>query len=247
MARRRFFGAGLAFFVIIVYFVGYVLPALHRMTATVPVLADIEALPTIILDPGHGGQDGGAVGVDNIIEKGINLDIALVLRDMLTVSGFTVVMTRESDVSIHDEGISGTRRQKTSDMHNRLALTTRHPRAVFISIHQNKYGSARNEGAQMFYGGKHADSAHLAEILQKNMADMLQPENTRAIKKANKDLYLMVNAPCPAVLIECGFLSSPREAHLLLDPVYQKKIAFVITGSILEFIQMELPGAAAPG
>ena len=233
--RPAFWALGLAILM------SCVMAALGNITKTVPALAMMEALPTIILDPGHGGMDGGAVGVDNIVEKGINLDIALVLRDMLTASGFTVVMTREMDISLHDEGILGARKQKTSDLHNRLALTEQYPRTIFISIHQNKFGGAANEGAQMFYGPRQEESRQLAEILQKNMVSFIQPNNTRQIKKANKNLFLMVNASCPAVLIECGFLSSPREAKLLIDPAYQKQIAFVIGGSLLEFLQVEAP------
>jgi N-acetylmuramoyl-L-alanine amidase len=211
--------------------------SLVGITRDVPVLADIENLPVSVIDAGHGGMDGGAVGVDNIVEKDINLAICLTLRDQFEANGFRVVMTRETDISIHDEGITGARKQKTSDLHNRLALVNAQLNAIFISIHQNKFGESRSHGAQMFYSTNNPESERLATILQENFISQIQPENTRQIKKAGKDLYLMYNAQCPAVLIECGFLSNSTDAYRLIDPEYQNKIAFTTLGSVLKFLE----------
>lgn len=217
--------------------VGGLIFRLSGIARDVPVLADLERLPVIIIDPGHGGVDGGAVGVDNIVEKDINLAISLTLRDMFRINGFEVIMTRDTDISIHDEGVSGTKQQKTSDLHNRLDLVNDHPGAVFISIHQNKFGAAKYSGAQMFYGVRHPDSQRLASILQENFIGKLQPDNTRQIKQAGKELYLMYNAECPSVLIECGFLSNPEEAHRLTEPEYQNQIAFVTVASVMAYLE----------
>lgn len=214
---------------------------LYTLGTTVPVMADVTTIPTIILDPGHGGMDGGAVGVDGIVEKEINLNICLIMREMFAVSGFDVVMTRETDISIHDEGVTGVRKQKTSDLHNRLAIVQQQPNAVFVSLHQNQFTSSSSRGAQVFYGPKNAQSQRLAQIIQDNFVEDLQPDNQRAIKEAGEDLFLMTNAECPSVLVECGFLSNHDEAHRLNDPDYQAQIAFTTYRSVLEFLDMSVP------
>lgn len=211
------------------------------VAANVPTAADYTTLPTIIIDPGHGGVDGGAVGVGDIVEKEINLAICLTLRDLFTVNGFQVMMTRDSDISIHDEGITSVRGQKTSDLHNRLAITEQYPDALFLSIHQNKFSDAGSRGTQLFYGPNNEQSEKLAELMQANFIARLQPENKRAYKKAGKNLFLMYTAKCPAVLVECGFLSNAEEARLLTDPEYQSKVAFVIFSSVMEFLELDTP------
>lgn len=215
--------------------------SLYGMVAVVPTVAEYTALPVIVIDPGHGGIDGGAVGVDDIVEKDINLAISLTLRDMFAASGFQVVMTRETDMSIHDEGITSTRGQKVSDIHNRMDLVNQYPGAVFLSIHQNKFGDSRSKGAQIFFGPKNKASEKLAKILQEDFSANLQPENKRQCKKAEKNLYLMYHATCPSVLIECGFLSNPGEAAQLVDPDYQSRIAFSAYSSVLRFLELDTP------
>lgn len=189
----------------------------------------------IVLDPGHGGMDGGAVGKQNIVEKDINLAIALKLKTLLEISGFEVYMTRSEDVSIHDPGVSGTKAQKTSDMHNRLKLIEEHPHALFVSIHQNKFQESKYHGAQIFYSPNLPESELLADTLQKSFKELLQPDNNREHKKAGSELYLLYNAQVPAVLVECGFLSNPEEAVKLTQPVYQDQVAFTILKALLEF------------
>lgn len=235
-----------AVFAIVAIFFGLgALYSLYGIWRTTPVMAEVTTLPPIVIDPGHGGGDGGAVGVDDIVEKDINLGICLTLRDIFTANGFDVVMTRSTDISTHDEGITGVRKQKTSDLHNRLALVETTPGAIFFSVHQNKFKDSRSRGAQIFYGPQNEQSQKLANILQENFTRELQPDNHRQIKQAEKNLYLVHTAPCPSVLIECGFLSNREEAHLLTDPEYQSKIAFVVFRSAMEFIDMDVP--AVPG
>lgn len=207
----------------------------------VPVIGPGGSLPVIIIDPGHGGEDGGAVGADGIVEKDINLSLAMTMRDLFLVSGFEVVMTREEDISIHDAGVKGTKKQKTSDLHNRLAMTEAYPDAIFISIHQNKFGDAKQNGAQVFYGPKNEASQELAELVQQNMVEMLQPDNKRKCKKGEKNLYLIYEAKCPAILVECGFLSNPEEARRLTDEAYQSQLAFGVLRSVMGFLELESP------
>ena len=215
--------------------------SLHSIIEATPTMASLHTLPTIVIDPGHGGVDGGAVGVDGIVEKNINLNISLAMRDLFVVNGFDVVMTRETDISIHDEGIKGTRKQKTSDLHNRLAIAHEHPDTIFISIHQNKFGDSRSHGTQIFFGPNAPESEALAQITQERFRTFLQPENTRQKKKAGKNLFLMYTAKCPAILIECGFLSNAQEAALLSQTEYQYKVAFTALCSVLEYLQLDAP------
>ena len=194
--------------------------------------------PVLIIDAGHGGMDGGAVGVDKALEKDINLSIAKKLSSMAKAYGFEVLMTREEDVSIHDDGVTGIRNQKVSDIHNRLKLSQENPGAIFISIHQNKFTQQRYWGTQVFYSRQNPESKAIAEIIKDNVRESLQPENSRETKPAQKDLYILYNSTNPAVMIECGFLSNPQECERLQDEKYQQGLAFVILSSIIEYCQV---------
>lgn len=201
-----------------------------------PASLNLLTQPTIIIDAGHGGIDGGAVGVDGIVEKNINLSISQKLRDLFVLSGFNVVMTRDADISIHDEGVTGARNQKVSDLNNRLKIIRDNPGGIFISVHQNQFTASQYHGAQIFYSTNSESSQNLAEILQRRMREELDPENNREIKPAGDDLFLLRYSPTTAILAECGFLSNPTEAHKLTDDEYQNDIAFVIYSSVLEYL-----------
>ena len=192
-------------------------------------------LPTIIIDPGHGGVDGGASG-NGLVEKDINLSISLNLRDLLWIQGFRVIMTREDDRSLHDEGIISIAQQKRSDLHHRLALMENHPEAIFISIHQNKFQQPSSKGAQIFYSQNLPESKQLAQSLQESFIKYLQPENQRQIKGAENNLFLLYEAKIPAIMAECGFLSNPEEAGKLASEQYRQEIAFVIYQGLLDYL-----------
>lgn len=144
--------------------------------------------PIIILDAGHGGMDGGCSSVNGVPEKGINLHILLCLRDLLQMEGYTVEVTRDTDRSIHDDGIEGIANQKSSDMDNRLELFNQYDNAICISIHQNQFTDPAYSGAQMFYSDNVKGSGALAQTLQDTFVAQLQPENTREIKQCGKEL-----------------------------------------------------------
>jgi N-acetylmuramoyl-L-alanine amidase len=192
--------------------------------------------PIVVIDPGHGGADGGAVGVGGVQEKEINLALSHKLRCLFELGGFEVIMTRETDISIHDPGITTLRKQKTSDLHNRLAIAQGHPGALFISIHQNKFSVSKYWGAQVFYGPQNPDSRQLAQLIQSSIREGLQTENTREIKQAEKNLFLVYNLENPAVLVECGFLSNPTESARLQEPDYQDALAFCIYKAAVEYL-----------
>ena len=193
----------------------------------------------IVLDAGHGGLDPGAVSADGISEKDINLDIVLILRDLLTASGFSVTLTRETDCSLHEEGCRTVAEKKTSDLKKRLSIIKEHPQAVVVSVHQNHFGESKYHGAQMFAGPKNEQSRVLAEYLQASFRQTLQPENTREVKTATSSVYIIHEAPNPIVLAECGFLSNPQESKQLADPDYRKAVALTLYQGILAYYANE--------
>ena len=235
MRKRSWIVPGALFCMIL----GMVALGIGRIERVQPVyLLEEEQRPVVIIDPGHGGIDGGAEA-NGLIEKDINLAISLNLRDFLSMQGFRVIMTREDDRSIHDQGITQISRQKRSDMYNRLALIEDHPEAIFVSIHQNKFEQASVCGAQVFYSQNHPDSQQLAQQIQSSFASLLQPDNTREIKPAENNLFLLYEATVPAVMVECGFLSNRQEAGQLSDPTYQRKVAFVVGQALCRFVAGE--------
>lgn len=196
--------------------------------------------PVIILDAGHGGMDGGCTSVNGISEKGINLQILLTLRALLQMEGYTVEVTRDTDRSIHNEGIEGIANQKSSDMDNRLALFNKYDNAVCISIHQNQFTDASYSGAQMFYSDANKRNSTLAQTLQDAFVTHLQPENTREIKLCGKELFLCYFSENPTVMAECGFLSNPEEAALLESEEYQQKVAFTIFSGLNQYLAKQV-------
>lgn len=190
---------------------------------------------TVILDAGHGGFDGGAVAPDGTVEKHINLEIALTLRDFLKTAGFEVIMTRESDVSTDDVETDKIATRKKSDLKNRLGLMQDYPHAVFVSIHLNKFTTSAAKGSQVFYGPKTEESRLLGETIQQSIVTRLQPENDRVNKQATSSTYILYHATIPAVLVECGFLSNTAELKRLRDETYQKQMAFSIFCGIMDY------------
>ena len=189
---------------------------------------------TIIIDAGHGGEDGGAVGINNVLEKDLNLDISLLLADIFKSAGYNVILTREDDRMLYTEYIKGT--LKSQDLKNRLAVAEQNPDSVFISIHMNMFTKPNYNGLQIYYSPNHAASQPLAETVQLYVKDYLQPENNRQIKKSGSQIYLMKKITTPAILIECGFLSNYEEAELLADTGYRHMLACIIYCAVDNYI-----------
>ena len=187
--------------------------------------------PVIIIDAGHGGIDGGASGPDNITEKDINLSIALKLKRLFKMTKCEVILTRETDIMLNDDGV---KKRKASDLSNRVKIANKYPNAIFVSIHMNTYPQEKYKGMQIFFSQNNLDSANLAELLKKNNKSYLQPENNREIKRG-KDIFILENIKTIGILVECGFLSNYEEAHLLTQDGYQNKLAKIIFASVAEF------------
>lgn len=194
-----------------------------------------KEMPLIIVDAGHGGEDGGAVSDSGILEKDINLDIALYLRDFFLQGGFKVQMIRQDDRSIHDEHAKTLREKKVSDIHNRSALCNNSEHNIYISVHQNKFSQSKYSGAQVFYSDNSPLSKLLAENIRICIKSLLQSDNERSIKPADNSIYILDKATVPCVLVECGFLSNERELSLLTDDEYKKSMAYCIYLGFCEF------------
>ena len=216
------------------------LGAAFLTSGSVVLLSEAMALPaeaqgpTVVLDPGHGGEDGGAVAPDGVKESAINLEQSLRLRDLLRFLGVSVVMTRESDVSICGPEAVTVSEKKVSDLKNRVRLTKETPNALLLSIHQNMFSESKYKGAQVFYAATQG-SRELAERLQAILGAKVDPGNHRKAKVC-LTAYLLKNVPCTAVLVECGFLSNPEEARRLQTEAYQKLLAAAIAAGLTEHL-----------
>ena len=202
--------------------------------------AEASSMPitqkTVIVDAGHGGDDGGAMGIDGTVEKDINLDIALKLEKILKFYGFNVIMTRTQDVMTCDDGLDSLRQRKISDIHNRFELMRKNPDAIFISVHQNKFEDSSQHGTQVFYSGNDERSKELAEAIQTSVTLTLQRKNDRVVKKSGSGIYLLYHAKIPAVLVECGFISNSDEVKKLKDESYRMKLAILIADGLLKYL-----------
>ena len=187
--------------------------------------------PTLVIDAGHGGFDGGAISADGTKESDINLAVALKLESIVRFCGQKTVMTRWDDsrktdilsYSEHDE------------LKARADLANKTDNAVLISIHQNFYPTAQPKGAQVLYSA-FGDSDKLGKRMQELLVTRLDPENRRLAAPAPSDLYLTANTRCPAVLVECGFMSNNFEVLKLKENGYQNALALVIAAAYLEYI-----------
>lgn len=198
-----------------------------------------ETLPVIIIDAGHGGEDGGAVGVDGTYEKDINLRISLKVNEILSIFGYETHLIRTTDSSVHTTGNS-IRERKVSDIHNRADTMNLYENCIYLSIHQNKYGDSRIWGAQTFYSANCEESKEIAQFIQNAIKSQLQPENKRQVKKSGTDIYVLYNATKPAVMVECGFVSNQNELNNLKDSTYQNNMALSITTGIINYNILEV-------
>lgn len=185
---------------------------------------------TLVIDAGHGGEDGGAVSVSGAYESTINLSIAQKLELIAGFYGVHTVMTRTSEDIEYPESAKTTRERKRADQKNRLELINSSKNAVLISIHQNKYTSSSPHGAQVLYSPTEC-SCEFANIMQELLISQLDSTNKRIAAEIEDNIFLMNNISCPAVLVECGFLSNPAEESKLLSPEYQVKLAMIIASS----------------
>lgn len=191
-----------------------------------------KEVTTVVIDAGHGGIDPGKVGINDALEKDINLSIAMKLKSYLEQQDIKVIMTREMDMGLYEESDSN---KKVRDMKNRLAIMEEIKPELVISIHQNSYPEESVSGMQVFYYETSTEGKALAEIMQQTMIKSLKPQKERTAK-ANDTYYLLKKTTVPIVIVECGFLSNRTEAEMLVSSEYQEKMAWAIHMGVLRYL-----------
>lgn len=186
----------------------------------------------VVLDAGHGGDDPGKIGINNALEKDVNLQIAFLVKSYLEQNDVKVVMTRESEAGLYDSGASN---KKVQDMKRRIEIIEETNPSVTVSIHQNSYPEEYVHGAQVFYYNGSKEGKQLAECIQTQFVKKVDSENKRQIK-ANDSYYLLKKTASPIVIVECGFLSNYEEAQRLCEEAYQEKVAWAIHMGILQYL-----------
>ncbi len=202
----------------------------------VTVLSENQPVPRencVIIDPGHGGVDGGATSCTGKLESAFNLEISLRLNDLMNLLGYDTKMIRTTDISVYTKGET-IAQKKISDLKERVRIMEETENALVLSIHQNNFSDHQYSGAQVFYPNT-PGSAELAKEMQSAFISHLNPGSRRQVKKA-EGVYIMEHISCPGVLIECGFLSNPREEAALRSPEYQKNLCCVIAATAAGFL-----------
>ncbi len=198
--------------------------------------ADAVATNGIVIDAGHGTPDGGAVGdKSGVLEKDINLAIAKLLAEKLTEQGEETVLTRSADEGLFGEKERTIREKKIADMKARVSIVNQEGNSLLVSIHMNHFKDASCAGPQIFYAAKTPGSQELAETIRQAFIEKIGEHCTREIKPVTDSLYLLRHVNVPSVLVECGFLSNPKEEALLQTPEYQAQIAEAICAGIIQF------------
>ena len=205
----------------------------NRIVTVLSEHAPIENKKYIIIDPGHGGEDGGAISCSGVLESSINLEISLRLNELMHLLGIHTIMIRTDDRSVYTEGES-IAAKKVSDLKERVRLCNSTPNAILISIHQNYFQDKQYHGAQVFFAPS-TQSKELAQRLQANLISTVTQGSRRNIKRAD-GIYLLEKVKCPAILVECGFLSNPEDDVKLRSSGYQKKLCCVIASTVSQYL-----------
>lgn len=179
----------------------------------------------IVIDPGHGGEDPGKVGVNDVLEKDLNLQVAQKVQKLMDEAGIEIVMTREDD---------NVPTAKKKDLEERIQLINSTNPTLALCIHQNSYPDAAIKGAQVFYYTPSEEAKEAATIVQEELRTV-DPSNTRAIK-ANDTYYMLKNTKVPTIIVECGFLTNPEEAEKLTNEEYQDQLAKAICDGIIKWL-----------
>ena len=216
-------------------FAAILLTGSHRQAIPVSGAGQGSVPRVVVIDPGHGGQDGGAVAADGTAESEINLAVSLRLEGLLRFAGVPTEMTRREDVMVCDPGLATMRQRKVSDIHNRVELVNGIPGAVLLSIHQNSLPSSPvTHGAQAFRN-REPEAETLAQTMQDTLNTVVNTHRAKEPKQISESIYLMNHVTAPAVLVECGFLSNEEETARLRQGEYQTKLAAAIAAGYLQW------------
>lgn len=189
----------------------------------------------VIIDAGHGGEDGGAVSADGVAESHINLSIAKRVENILLFLGQETMMTRTGEEAVYSSDATTLREKKASDLKNRVAMVNEQEHAVLLSIHQNSLPSHPSvHGAQVFYNTVEPGQA-MAESVQQVLNQIVNNGNEKATKPIDSSVYLMKNSQAPSILVECGFMSNANEVRLLQNQDYQLRLAACIVAGLRQY------------
>lgn len=210
-----------------------------------PPTAPLPPITCVVIDAGHGGEDGGTSSAAGLVEKDVNLAVAFALRDFLEAAGIPTVMTRTEDKLLYDRTVDFHGRKKVLDLAARRTIAEATEGCLFVSIHMNAFPVEKYKGMQVWYGTADPRASAIAEAIQSGSA-ALMPDNHRKIKPAGSSIYLLDRLSCPAILVECGFLSNPGEAERLGDEAYRRAVAGIIGMGILRFTDTEAVAEKLP-
>ncbi len=192
----------------------------------------------VVLDAGHGGEDPGAVSdFSGIKEKEINLYIAQKVKELLEAENFTVIMTREDDTLKYAEGVKRVTEKRKQDLIQRKKIMDESGADLVVSIHLNKFPQEQYYGAQVFYPPNSPESKTAAELIQKSLKEIVDPENKRVAMLKKAEIIILKNLKTPTVIVECGFLSNPQEEKKLATVEYQDKLALAIKEGIMKYYE----------
>lgn len=186
--------------------------------------ASDKQIVKVVIDPGHGGNDPGGIGVSGVLEKDVNPSVALFLKENLEQQGIEVVMTRETDQGLYSETAKN---KKKEDLAKRIQIIEESRPDFVLCIHQNIFTDAKYSGAQVFYYEKSEEGAKLASAIQDQLIAGVDPSNNR-VPKSNMNYYMLKQSPVPIVIVECGFLSNIEEEAKLGTLEYQRDLAWNI-------------------
>ena len=208
--------------------------------ADAPAVEGTPPITVVVIDPGHGGEDGGASSASGVVEKNVNLSVSFALQDLFEAAGIPVVMTRTEDILLYDRNVDFQGRKKALDLAARQLIAERVAEeaatgggtSLFISIHMNAFPAPQYSGMQVWYGVGDPASKEVADAIQASSLSLM-PSNRRKTKAAGSGIYLLEHIRTPAVLVECGFLSHPEEAERLSTEAYQHALAAVVFAGVV--------------
>lgn len=232
MKKLTLYAACIMLTLAVILVCGYCAVAFQK---TAPAFA-LDSGVTVVIDAGHGGEDGGASSRSGVLESELNLQIALITNDLLRFAGVRTQMIRTQDISVYTEGGS-IQEKKISDLKARVKMVENTPNALLLSIHQNFFPEAKYHGAQVFYA-KTPGSEDLAKRTQGSLRTCADPANRRRCKPS-ENVYLMEKVSCTAILVECGFLSNEPEAEKLTQKPYQQTLSGAVCAALCTYLSAE--------
>ena len=209
---------------------------IKKRSDSTPTVSPKNDAPVLIIDAGHGGEDAGAIAFDGTLEKDLNLKIASLVKVLCDLNGTNAVMTRDDDRLLYDhygDLDDYTGQKKLYDLKNRVKITKEHESPVYLGIHMNKFTQEKYSGVQVYYSKNSDKSEIFARSIQNSAKRFLQKDNNRTVKSAGSSIYVLHSLDCPAVLVECGFLSNEKELENLKNEDYQAQLALILFTSSL--------------